>query len=197
MEDVREAILKQMDELQKGFSIAGGYFDVIEEGNSEKINSVSENEGHCVRMLSQYVHAALCLALCDMLDKNWHEYCQMEIAKLKYVGHNHFRNFKNVSDWHCDFMRRNNQFHNPNNRVKDRLPPFLSNNLDDAEAINSFCSENIDELTAERFHEYLHENVSVDLVEDMRKELKDNSIIEGHILHENGIKSLSLCTVVK
>ena len=31
----------------------------------------------------------------------------------------------------------------------------------------------------------------------MRKELKDNTTAEGHVLHENGPKSLSLCAAVK
>ena len=53
-------------------------------------------------MRSQHAHVALCLALCNMPEKTWHEHCQMATAKLKGIGHNHFSNAKTGSDWHCD-----------------------------------------------------------------------------------------------
>ena len=104
---------------------------------------MSNHDAHCVKIWSIHTHAILTLAIDNTPDKTWCECCEMEIIELDKCGNSYFKHCKNLACWHSDFIRRNNLFPNPNNRVKDRLPPFLSNNPDAIEAINSFCRENI------------------------------------------------------
>ena len=111
----------------------------------------------------------------------------MAITNLKEITCNHFRHCKTVADWHCNFKHCNKLLPNPNDRVKDRLPPFLSNNTDAIEAIKLFCTDNINDLIAERVCDYSCESVLVALLENRRKELNDKSITKENVLNENSI----------
>ena len=87
----------------------------------------------------------------------------MEILKLKEIRCNHFSHNKTVIDWHFHFKRRKKKCPNPKCRVKDRMPPFLSDDQDVIEAIKCFFTEHINYLTAERVHD-LHESILIVLV---------------------------------
>ena len=88
-------------------------------------------------MRALYVSVALKLALELMPEYTFTQCCNESISGCSTIGFKFLKNSQTVRYWHKMFCDLSNKFLNPapNHRKKNKLPPFLENNLDIISAI--------------------------------------------------------------
>ena len=80
-------------------------------------------------------------------------------------------------------------------KTKKELPQLLDNNPDLTEAIVEFCTNNLQDLSAELLTMYLFETAVPALLEKVREGRNDNDLTLKELLYENGLTKVCVATV--
>ena len=201
----REMMIIQIQKLRKAWLKADGWRCVIDDGDSN--NNMTSLDIFNVQTKSKYLSIFLSLCL-DKYNRNLDELAQEAVHKVSEFEKdendedkdiNHTYNYKTLLRWYRVFKLEHcfpNPFFTRNSRKG--LPPIFCNNPEFKDDFVQYGRANIDVLSTEMMHQFCHNVALPALLEERKKELKEedreNFTLE-HLLRENGLQILSVPTI--
>eukprot|EP00956_Cyclotella_meneghiniana_P042671 scaffold248987_cov126-Cyclotella_meneghiniana.AAC.1 len=110
-----------------------------------------------------------------MPDLSWDTCCQKAIEQVNASeGVDFITSSRTVRNWHTDFRRDSCTFDGLVNRAnKTRMPKFLEENPEQKTLIVKYALDNLNKLTMQLMHEYIHNTLLPDMREKLVSELRE------------------------
>lgn len=171
--DLKCIVRKRIDTLRLAYTTADGYRKVLSE--RWKKTPVSDHLRFQIAQRSRYLVAALENALLKMPELSWDECCQKSIEQVNASeGVNFITSSRTVRNWHTNFRSDSCTFDGLINKAhKMRMPKFLEENPEQKTLIVKYALDNLNKLTMQLMHEYIHNTLLPDMKEKLVSELRE------------------------
>lgn len=202
-----EAIDRHMSKLLSCNASLHAWKDLV--AGSDEENSMTEYQIFDIRFRCEYLALALSNAKEHMGDGKWTwERCLDEaIVSQEAFGRNRFKSSETLRRWFAKY-RDTECFPHPNPKAamsKKTLPPFLEDNIDIKSAFVNHARENLNVLSIEFMHDYVHTTLVPALLkskyEKLEKELPTQEDLlascKQELLAELGLRTICSMTVYR
>lgn len=176
--DLQSIMRKRTDQLRKCFTTSDGYKNVV----SEKWrNEISDSTRFTIALRARYLVAAYEIAMIEMPKRKWSECCEKALEEVNTAqGTEHFTSQRSIQRWHLEFRIYGESFDALISKAsKTRAPKFFENNPDAKSLISKFALDNLNNLTMERMHDYIHTTLLPEIVSKVQSELRDEMEKDG------------------
>lgn len=199
--DMKHIVRKRVDRLRLAFTTADGHRKVL----SEKWRKapVSESNRFQIVQRSRYLVAALEIALLKMPDFNWETCCQKAVEQVNASeGAEFIKSGRMVRKWQSDFVGDGCTFDGLVDIVgATRMPKFFEDYPEQKTLITKYAMENLNILTMEMMHDFIHKtllpNLKEQMVSELREELNAMESEEGRGEIEERIESITVDSILK
>lgn len=199
--DLKCIVRNSADRLRSAFTTADGYRKVL--SDKWKKTPVSDRTRFQITLRSRYLVAALENALLKMPEWTWNKCCEEAIIQVNAnEGAEFITNSRSLRNWYTSFRRDNCTFDGLVNREhKTRMPKFLEENPEQKALIIKCALENLNQLSVEFLHDYIHSTLLPSMVEEqvseLRKDLDEMENEEGKRMIEEKIGLVTVDSILK
>jgi hypothetical protein len=199
--DLKCIVRKRIDRLRSAYTTATGYRDVLSE--KWKKTPISDQIRFKIAQRSRYLVAALENALWKMPGLTWKECCQNAMEEVNASeGVDHITNHRTVENWHTSFRHDGYTFDALVDRAHDtRMPKFLEENPEQKKLIIKYALDNLNQLTVQVVHNYIHNTLLPQMkeerVSELRKTLNEMENEEEKIAIQEEIDSTTVRSILE
>ena len=165
--NVHDCLLQRIHLLSLYLNSVGGWKNCVGGGNKFNYEDLSEYEITRLKAKMRSLIIAYGLAVRYMghveieEKKTWTACCDEAALHLQnnFKGWEYPENGRTIRNWNQEY-RHGEAFNVGEHQArKFCLPPFLLDNPDASEAIRKYVRENLDGISVQKVHEYIHDNV--------------------------------------
>ena len=206
--DVREVIQVQIKKLRTAWLVSDGWRDIVDDGDVH--NNMTHHDIFMLVTKAKYLSIFLQLIL-EKYNRNLDELAQEAISMVSQFESydyeesiiNRTYHYKTILDWYRLF-KKEHVFRNPYliRTSRKGLPKMLDANPDLMNAFIAYGKENLQALSAEMMHTWLHDVAIPELIKQRKREIFGEEIViqvtdddRLHLLKENSMSKLCLNTV--
>ena len=195
--ELNSHLLDQVDILKQAHFSFDGWRDLL----------CDQTDPSTLTSYQIYILCLKCLYLSKLYEFSFHFYNSIsnfkDIAKL-VVDHvnKDYKHVEGIStligdpqtvlSWFRIFRKANNTFSYTRPGKSSDLPPFLDQNPDVVESINSYCKNNLADLNCANLCQHLHDVIIPNLVNLLKIERNDEDYDKEKLLKEYSLRKLFL-----